>query len=169
MLAIVVTVCSVAQLRLTLRPHGLQPNRVLCPWDFPGKNTGVGCHFLFQGIFRTQESDQCLLCWLADSFFFNLLKCFFIFLKFSIDVVLPYIDMNPPYVYMCSPSWTPHPPPSPSHSSGSPQCTSPKHPVSCIKPGLPIRFTYDNIHVSIYIYMANSLPLSHLGTIINIL
>ena len=42
----------------------------------------------------------------------------------------------------------PHPPPSPSHSSGSSQCTSPKHPVSCIEPGLVIHFTYDNIHVS---------------------
>ena len=30
----------------SLRPHGLQPARLLCPWDFPGKNTGVGCHFL---------------------------------------------------------------------------------------------------------------------------
>ena len=36
----------------------------------------------------------------------------------------------------------------PYHPSGSPQCTSPKHPVSCIEPGLAIRFTYDNIHVS---------------------
>ena len=32
-----------------LWPHGLQPARLLCPWSFPGKNTGVGCHFLFQG------------------------------------------------------------------------------------------------------------------------
>ena len=38
--------------------------------------------------------------------------------------------------------------PSPPHRSGSSQCTSPEHPVSCIKPGLAIRFTYDNIHVS---------------------
>ena len=29
----------------SLRPHGLQPTRLLCPWDSPGKNTGVGCHF----------------------------------------------------------------------------------------------------------------------------
>ena len=36
-----------------LKPHGLQPTRLLCPWDFPGKNTGVGCHFLLQGIFLT--------------------------------------------------------------------------------------------------------------------
>ena len=43
--------------------------------------------------------------------------------------------MNPPQVYMCSPSRTPLPPPSPYHPSGSSQCTSPKHPVSCIEPG----------------------------------
>ena len=30
------------------RPHGLQPTRLLCPWDFPGKSTGVGCHCLLQ-------------------------------------------------------------------------------------------------------------------------
>ena len=30
----------------TLRPHRRQPTRLLCPWDSPGKNTGVGCHFL---------------------------------------------------------------------------------------------------------------------------
>ena len=47
-------------------------------------------------------------------------------------MVLPYISMNPPQVYMCSPSWTPLPYPFPCHPSGSPQCTSPKHPVSCI-------------------------------------
>ena len=40
------------------------------------------------------------------------------------------------------------PPPSPSYPSGSSQCTSPEHPVSCIEPGLAICFTYDNIHVS---------------------
>ena len=32
-----------------------------CPWDFPGKNTGVGCYFLLQGIFPTQGSNPCLL------------------------------------------------------------------------------------------------------------
>ena len=30
------------------RPHGLQPTRLICPWDFPGKSTGVGCHCLLQ-------------------------------------------------------------------------------------------------------------------------
>ena len=37
----------------SLRPHGLQPTSLLCPWDSPGKNTGVGYHFLLQGIFLT--------------------------------------------------------------------------------------------------------------------
>ena len=44
------------------QPHGLQPIRLLCPWDFPGKNTGVSCHFLLQGIFLTQGSNQHVLC-----------------------------------------------------------------------------------------------------------
>ena len=39
----------------SLQPRGLQPTRLLCPWDSPGKNTGVRCHFLLQGIFLTQE------------------------------------------------------------------------------------------------------------------
>ena len=32
----------------SLRPHGVHPSRLLCPWNSPGKNTGVGCHFLLQ-------------------------------------------------------------------------------------------------------------------------
>ena len=41
----------------SLQPHGLQPAQLLCPWDSPGKNTGVGCHFLLQEIFPTQGSN----------------------------------------------------------------------------------------------------------------
>ena len=44
-----------------LRPHSLWPARLLCPWNFPGKNTGVGCHFLLQGVFFTQGSNPRLL------------------------------------------------------------------------------------------------------------
>ena len=36
------------------------PGKFLCPWNFPGKNTGVGCHFLPQGIFLTQGSNPYL-------------------------------------------------------------------------------------------------------------
>ena len=42
--------------------HGLYPSRLLCPWDFPGKNTGVGGHFLLHEVFLTQESNPSLLC-----------------------------------------------------------------------------------------------------------
>ena len=43
------------------QPHGLQPSRLLCPWDSPGKDTGVGCHFLLQGIFLIQGLNLSLL------------------------------------------------------------------------------------------------------------
>ena len=80
--------------------------------------------------------------------FIYFFKFYFIFKLYNIVLVLPNIEMNPPQVYPCSPSWTLLPPPSPYHPSVSSQCTSPKHPVSCIEPGLAIRFTYDIIHVS---------------------
>ena len=41
--------------------------RLLHPWDFPGKNTGVACHFLLQGTFPTQGSNSCLLHGQEDS------------------------------------------------------------------------------------------------------
>ena len=41
--------------------------RLSCPWNFPGKNTGVGCYLLLQGIFLTQGSNSHLLNWQADS------------------------------------------------------------------------------------------------------
>ena len=44
-----------------LRPHELQPTRFPCPWDFPGKNTKVGCDFLLPRIFSTQGSNPHLL------------------------------------------------------------------------------------------------------------
>ena len=84
--------------------------------------------------------------------FFNL--DYWFTLLYNIVLVLPYIDLNPPWVYMCSSSWTPLPTPSPSHPSGSSQCTSPEHPVSCIEPGLAICFT-----LIIYIFQSHS-PIS---------
>ena len=41
----------------SLRPYGLGLAGLLCPWDSPDKNTGVGCHALLQGIFPTQGSN----------------------------------------------------------------------------------------------------------------
>ena len=45
----------------SLQPHGLQPARLLCPWDSPGNSTGVGCHALLQRIFPTQGSNPSVL------------------------------------------------------------------------------------------------------------
>ena len=73
---------------------------------------------------------------------------YFILKLYIIVLVLPNIKMNPPQVYMCSPSWTLLPPPSPYHPSGSSQCTSPKHLVLCIEPGLASCFIHDILHVS---------------------
>ena len=46
----------------SVRPHRRQPTRLLCPWDSPGKNTGVGCHFLLQCMKMKSESEIAQLC-----------------------------------------------------------------------------------------------------------
>ena len=46
--------CSHSVVSYSLQPHGLEPDRLLCPWNSPDKNPGVGCHFLLQGIFSTE-------------------------------------------------------------------------------------------------------------------
>ena len=91
--------------------------------------TSFHCHYLLNGC--------------RNIYFFN-----FIFKLYIIVLVLPNNKMNPPQVYMCSPSWTLLHPPSPHRPSGSSQCTSPKHPVSCIEPGLASSFIHDILHVS---------------------
>ena len=45
----------------SMQLHGLQATRLLCPWNSPGKNSGMGSHSLFQGIFPTQGSNPGLL------------------------------------------------------------------------------------------------------------
>ena len=55
-------VCSVSQSCPTLcDPMDCTPTRLLCPWNLPAKNTGVGYPFLFHGIFPTWGSNSCLL------------------------------------------------------------------------------------------------------------
>ena len=83
----------------------------------------------FPGIHQSFQSPL----WMSPSpAFFFFFKFYFIFKLYIIVLVLPSIKMNPPQVYMCAPPWTLLPPPSPYHPSRSTQCTSPKHPVSCI-------------------------------------
>ena len=54
----------------SLLPYGLEAARLLCPWDFSGKNAGAACRFLLQGLFLTQGLNSGLLCllhWREDS------------------------------------------------------------------------------------------------------
>ena len=97
--------------------------------------------FFFQKSFSTLPN--CFF------FYFLIFKFYFIFKLYIIVLILPNIKMNLSQVYMCFPSWTLLPPPSPYHPSGSSQCTSPKHPVSCIERGLASHFLHDILHVSI--------------------
>ena len=46
----------------SVQPHRWQPNGLLCPWDSPGKNTGVGCHFLLQCTKVKRESEVAQSC-----------------------------------------------------------------------------------------------------------
>ena len=58
------SVCVCAQssvVSYSLRPHQLQPIRLLCPSDYPSKNTGAGCHFLLPGIIPTEGLNLSLL------------------------------------------------------------------------------------------------------------
>ena len=73
--------CLVTKLRLTLLlPHGLAC-QVPLPWNIPGKNTGVGCDFLLQGIFQTQGLNLRLLHWQAGSLPVSPLRSPIIFIK----------------------------------------------------------------------------------------
>ena len=63
-----VCVCALSHVQHFATPWTATPTatvRLLCPWNFPGENTEVGCHF--QGIFLTQGWNLCLLHWQVDS------------------------------------------------------------------------------------------------------
>ena len=60
-------VYSLNSVRLFCKLKDCSPPGSSVPGIFPGKNTEVGCHFLFQGIFQTQRWNLCLLHWQADS------------------------------------------------------------------------------------------------------
>ena len=90
-----------------------------------------------------------MLCLKLTLFIYFFKKIYFCFiLLYNTVLVLPYIDMNPPRLYVSSQTWTPLPPPTRYQLSGSSPCTSPKHPVSCIKHRPAIHFLHDSIHVS---------------------
>ena len=74
----------------SLQPHGLQPTMLLCPWDFPGKNTGISGHFLLQGIFPIQGSNP---------YFLRLLHCRWIFRHWATwEAHYKQLNANEPYI-----------------------------------------------------------------------
>ena len=89
---------------------------------------------------------------LPSTHFLKLINLFI--LLYNIVLVLPYISMNPSWVYTGSPSWTPLPRSSPYHPSGSSQCTSPMIP-SCI---LHWTWTGDSFHIRYYTCFNAILP-----------
>ena len=96
----------------SLRPCGLKPVRSLCPWDSPGKNTGVGCHPLPQGIFLIQGSNSGLLSLLhchlesLSSILIKSKKCF-LWADVSRTIIWIGLEMLPQWLPFCvSFTWT---------------------------------------------------------------
>ena len=79
---------------------------------------------------------------------FDSTTVFFFFFSFLKFIYFNWRQITLQCCMECDPILNPSPTSLSSHSSGSSQCTSLEHPVSCIEPGLVILFTYDNIHVS---------------------
>ena len=80
----------------SVRPRRRQPTRLLCPWDSPGKNTGVGCHCLLQCMRVKNESEVAQLCptqlcltpvWFSDSQNVNIHSCHLLFDYFQFALI----------------------------------------------------------------------------------
>ena len=136
-------------------PYMTTGKTIALTWQtFVGKVMSLLFNMLSRLVVSFLPRSKCLLIillllyYLNNSLFiFYFFYFYFIFL-YNTVLVLPYIDMNQPWVYMSSQSWTPLPPPTPYHLSGSSLCTSPKHLVYCIEHRLAICFLPDSIHVS---------------------
>ena len=122
---------------------------IICSDSRAQENNIYHCFHCFPIYLPWSDGTRChdlsFLCFVFLYIFFY----FYFILFYNTVLVLPYIDMNPSRVYMSSQSWTPLPPPTPYHLSGSSPCTSPKHPVSCIEHRLVISILHDSIHVSV--------------------
>ena len=99
---------------------------------------------------KTKYDDKSTII-LHFSFFFLIMQTDFFFFTLFYFTILYWFYIHWPEsttgVHVI-PTWTPLPPPSPQHPSGSSPCTSPKHAVSCIRHRLVIRFLHDSVHVS---------------------
>ena len=107
-----VSMCLCSVMSNFLQPHGLSA-RLLCPWNFPGKNTGIGCHFLLRWIFqpRDQTHISCISCigrqifydctiWEACTFLYWILWFYFesqLYIRFT-PVILVNIFLVPKHM-----------------------------------------------------------------------
>ena len=87
--------CSVASVVSdSVRPHGRQPTRLLRPWDFPGKNTGVGCHCLLRSFIyfpqRLRGKDFFFLPFYFSTFLSNILSYF---ISFHLSFPFPFLSL----------------------------------------------------------------------------
>ena len=95
----------------SLRSHGS-----LCPWSFPGKNTGVGCHSLLQATFLTQSSNLHLLCllhWQVDylplvppekPYIIYMCVCVYVYTQIYIEESIVVLSLS--YVWLFTTPWT---------------------------------------------------------------
>ena len=96
-------------------------------------------------LLYTWNTQHCKSTLLQSRFFFNFFLVYFLTLQYCISfAIYQHESTTGIHVFPFL-----NPPPSPYHASGPSQCTSPKHPVSCIEPGLATRFIYNIIHVSV--------------------
>ena len=127
---------STQESTLSLLNRRKLPSSTRAILGYPEKKvcSGEAGNLLTSSFFRIMSglySTSFFLFHLFPSFSLSLLALSFLFFKLEANYFtilwwfLPYIHMNPPWVYMCSPSWTPLPPPSLSHPSGSSYCHQP--------------------------------------------
>ena len=97
-------VCMWAQSCPTLWPHGLQPTRLLSPCNFPGKNTGVCCHFLLQGIFLTWGLNlvSCVFCTGRQILYHwdRMVVCVYVYIYMYI-YIYPAFSIHPTFTFHC--------------------------------------------------------------------
>ena len=90
-----------------MQPHELQPARLLCPWDYPGRKIEVGCHFLLSWIFQIWGSNPGLL-WLLLWHMKSLQSCLTLWNSRAVACQSPpFMGFSRQEYY----SWLPYPPP----------------------------------------------------------
>ena len=147
----------------SVRTHRRQPTELPVPGIFQAR-TLKWVAISFSKYFKVRKKQLFLMNWKLPwlsvkilitkglTFFFQLEANYFIILWWF----LPYIHMSRPWMYMCSPSWPSLSPPSPSHPSGSSQCTGPKH-LSHV-----LNLDWWSVsHMIIYVFQCYSLKSSH--------